>query len=157
MNKNVMLGAVLVVLAAGGYYQFSMKPAQEAAQAAQDEAAAQAKAAEEAATKAAEEAAAAAKQAEEAAAATAKAAADAAAQVTNDAAAAVGDATSAATDALAALNPASFDAAKVNALIDASTLNADLKTTLKANVDAAAGNPALVESTVSAVKTALGL
>jgi colicin import membrane protein len=158
MNKNVMIGAVLVALAAaGGYYQFSMKPAQEAAQAAQDEAAAQAKAAEEAAAKAADEAAAQAKAAEEAAAATAKAAADAAAQVANDAAAAATDATSAMTDAMAALDPASFDAVKIKAMIDASSLNADLKTTLKANVDAAASNPALVESTVSAVKTALGM
>ena len=31
MNKNVIIGAVVVLLAAGGYYQFSYKPAQEAA------------------------------------------------------------------------------------------------------------------------------
>ena len=48
MNKNVLLGLVLIAAAAGGYYQFSYKPAQEAAAAAAaaaEAAAAEAKAA----------------------------------------------------------------------------------------------------------------
>ena len=51
MNRTVIIGAIVVLLAAGGYYQFSYKPAQEAAAAAADAAAkaeADAKAAEEA-------------------------------------------------------------------------------------------------------------
>ena len=133
MNRNVIIGLVVVVLAAGGYYQFSYKPAQEAA-------AAEMKAAEEAAvTKAAEEAAAA-KAAEEAA----------AAKVAEDAAAAKAA-------AAATLDPANFDAAKVTMLIDASTLDDAAKTTLKAGVTAAAADPALVAGAVAAVKTALGM
>ena len=31
MNKNVLIGIVLIALAGAGYYQFSYKPAQEAA------------------------------------------------------------------------------------------------------------------------------
>jgi hypothetical protein len=55
------------------------------------------------------------------------------------------------------LDPAAFDAAKVTALIDASTLDDMTKTTLKAGVTAAATNPALVAGAITAVKTALGL
>ena len=58
---------------------------------------------------------------------------------------------------MAALDPANFDAAKVNALIDASALDAALKTTLKAGVDAAAADPAKVTEALASVKTALGL
>lgn len=137
MNRNVIIGVVLVALAAGGYYQFSVKPAREAAAAAQaaaDEAAASAQ-------KAVDDAAAAAKKAEEDAAAAAKKAAD-------DAAAAA---------AAAVLDPAKFDAAKVNALIDASALDDATKTTLKAGVTAAASNPSAVAGAVQAVKTALGM
>ena len=43
---------------------------------------------------------------------------------------------------MAALDPANFDAAKVNALIAASPLDDATKATLKAGVDAAATNPA---------------
>ena len=139
MNKNILIGAALVVLAGAGYYQFSMKPAQEAAAMAASEAQATA----DAATKAAEEAAAAAT----------KAADDAAAA----AAAAAATATTAATDAMAALDPAAFDAAKITALIDASALDDAIKTTLKAGVTAAAADPSKVASAVAAVKTALGM
>ena len=56
MNKNVII-AIILVVAAGGYYQYSYKPAQEAAavaaQAAADAAAAEAAAAEKAAADAA--------------------------------------------------------------------------------------------------------
>jgi pyruvate/2-oxoglutarate dehydrogenase complex dihydrolipoamide acyltransferase (E2) component len=92
MNKGVIIGAIVVLLAAGGYYQFSYKPAQEAAaiqKAAEDKAAADAKAAEDAAKKAEEEAAAAAKAAEEEAAAAAKAAEEEAAKAAEAAAGAV--------------------------------------------------------------------
>ena len=129
MNKNVIIGLVVVLLAAGGYYQFSYKPAQEAA--------AQ-KLEEEAAAKAAAEA-----------------------QTTESATTATTgapEATAAATaEALAVLDPANFDAARVTALIDASTLTDDVKATLKNVVSAAASNAALVEPAIAQVKTALGL
>lgn len=174
MNKSVLIGALVLVLAGGGYYQFVHLPekariaAEEAAQKAEEEAAAAAKKAEEeaaAAAKAAEEAAA--KAAEEAAAAAAaatEAATDAAATATaaaTDAAAAVTEAATgaaaAAGDALAALDPATFDAAKITALIDGSSLDDATKTTLKTAVTAAASNPSLVADTVAQVKAALGM
>jgi len=58
---------------------------------------------------------------------------------------------------MAVLDPASFDAAKVAGLIDASPLDDATKATLKSGVEAAATNPALVEGAVNAVKTALGM
>jgi hypothetical protein len=58
---------------------------------------------------------------------------------------------------MAALTPATFDAVKVAALIDASPLDVATKTTLKASVTAAAANPALLDGALTAVKTALGL
>lgn len=150
MNKNVLIGIVLIALAGAGYYQFSMKPAQEAAATA----AADAKAAEEATAKAAEEAAAAAqKVADDAAAAAAAAPAPAATET----APATTETAPAATDAMATLDPANFDAAKVNAMIDASALDAALKTTLKAGVDAAAVDPTKVVEALAAVKTAMGM
>lgn len=175
MNRTVIIGAIVVLLAAGGYYQFSYKPAQEAAQAAADAAAkaeADAKAAEEAAAKAAEEAAAAAQKAADeaaaaatdAAAATTEAATDAAAATTEaatDAAAATTeaatDAAAAVTDAAAALDPANFNADSVVALIDGSSLDDATKATLKTAVEAAKANPALVADTIAQVKTALGM
>jgi hypothetical protein len=175
MNRTVIIGAIVVLLAAGGYYQFSYKPAQEAEaamKAAEEKAAADAKAAEEAAAKAAEEAAAAAqkaaddaaKAAEGTAAAVEGAATDAAEAVegaATDAATAVEgaatEATGAATDAAAALDPANFNADAVTALIDGSTLDDATKATLKTAVEAAKANPALVADTVAQVKTALGM
>ena len=172
MNKTVIIGAIAIVLAGLGYYQFSVVPAQKAA----EQAAADAKAAEEeaaaAAKKAEEEAAAAAKKAEEEAAAAAKAAEEAAAKAAADAAAAAStaaqDATAAATDATAAasdaaakamelLDPAKFDADKLTALIDGSSLDDATKGTLKSAVAAAKTNPSLVDATIAQVKTALGL
>ncbi len=138
MNKNILIGLALVVAAGLGYYQFSVKPAQEAATMAAE--------AEAAAAKVAEEAAAAAKKAEEEAAAAA-AAATAAAEA----------AAAAATDAAAALDPAMFDAAKIGALIDGSALDDATKATLKAGIDAAATNAALIPGAIAAVKTALGM
>jgi hypothetical protein len=146
MNRTVIIGAIVVLLAAGGYYQFSYKPAQEAAavmKAAEEKAAADAKAAEEAAAKAAEEAAAAAQKV-----------ADEAAAAATEAATAT---TEAVTDAAAALDPANFNADAVMALIDGSALDDAAKTTLKTAVDAAKANPALVADTIAQVKTALGM
>jgi len=65
--------------------------------------------------------------------------------------------TDAATDAMAALDPANFDAAKVAALIDASALDDATKTALKAGVDAAAADPAKLGEALAAVKAALGM
>lgn len=136
MNRTVIIGAIVVLLAAGGYYQFSYKPAQEAAMVAE----AEKKAAEEAAAAEAAAAEAAAKAAEEAAAAEAAAAEAAAAAAT-----------------AAALDPATFNADSVVALIDGSTLDDATKTTLKTAVEAAKANPALVADTIAQVKTALGM
>jgi colicin import membrane protein len=189
MNKNVILGAAVIVAAGLGYYQFSYVPAQKAAQeaavAAADaaaKAASEAKAAEEAAAKAAEEAAAKAaeelkaaeeaaqKAAEEAAAvaaeaaakveAEAKAAAEAAAASATNAASAVTEAVTGAADAMdpsKLLDATSFDAAKVTALIDGSSLDDSTKTTLKSAVEAAASNPLLLQGVLDQVKSAMGL
>jgi ATPase subunit of ABC transporter with duplicated ATPase domains len=160
MNRTVIIGALVVLLAAGGYYQFSYKPAQEramveeAAAKAAEAAAAEAAAAEAAA---AEAAAAAAAEAEAAAAAATEAATEAATAATEtvtEGAAAVADA---ATDAMAALDPANFNADSVVALIDGSSLDDAVKTTLKTAVEAARANPALVADTIAQVKTALGM
>ena len=138
MNRTVIIGAIVVLLAAGGYYQFSYKPAQEAAMAA------------DAAAKAAEAAAA------ETAAAEA-AAAEAAKKVADEAAAAAAAAAEAATAAVAALDPATFNADSVVALIDGSPLDDAMKATLKTAVEAAKANPALVADTIAQIKTALGM
>ena len=164
MNRSVIIGAIVVLLAAGGYYQFSYKPAQDAeaaATAAAAQAEADAKAAEEAAAKAAEEAAAAAQKAADEAAAAAAATTEAATEAATDAAAATTeaatDAAAAVTDAAAALDPANFNADSVIALIDGSALDDAMKTTLKTAVEAAKANPALVADTIAQVKTALGM
>ena len=138
MNRTVIIGAIVVLLAAGGYYQFSYKPAQEAAMAA------------DAAAKAAEAAAA------ETAAAEA-AAAEAAKKIADEAAAAAAAAAEAATAAVAALDPATFNADSVVALIDGSPLDDAMKATLKTAVEAAKANPALVADTIAQIKTALGM
>ena len=139
MNRTVIIGAIVVLLAAGGYYQFSYKPAQEAAMAA------------DAAAKAAEAAAA------EATAAAAAAAEAAAAEVAAAEAAAADAAAAATTAATAALDPAAFNADSVVALIDGSTIDDAMKTTLKTAVEAARANPALVADTIAQVKAALGM
>ena len=153
MNRTVIIGAIVIILAGLGYYQFSYKPAQEAAM--EQEAAA--KAAEAAA---AEAAAAEAAAAEAAAAATdaATTATDAATDTVEGATEAVTEGTAAATDAAAAaLDPANFNADAVIGLIDGSSLDEATKTTLKTAVEAARANPALVADTVAQVKAALGM
>jgi colicin import membrane protein len=177
MNKNVVIGLVLIALAGGGYMYTANKAAVEQA-AVEAKAAAEAEAAA-AAQKAADEAAAleaaaaeakAAAEAEAAAqAAAAEAAAAEAATAVTDAASATADAaTEAATgaadamsdmgsDAMAALDPANFDATKITAMIDASDLNPVVKSTLKSGVEAAAADPSKVAQALDAVKAALGM
>jgi hypothetical protein len=133
MNRNLVIAIVVAIAAVGvyvAYNEYVTKPAAveaAVAQKAADEAAAAKLAEEEAAKKAADEAAA------------ALAAAEAAAA------------------AAATLDPANFDAAAVNAMIAASTLDDATKATLKAGVDAAATNPAGVAAALQAVKAALGM
>ena len=141
MNRNLIIGIILVVVVGLGYYQFSMKPAQEAAtqqaeaKAVADKAVADAKAVTD---KAAADAAA-------AAAATTAAATDAAAATT-----------AAATDAMAVLNPASWDATKVTAMIAAAPMLDDAtKKTLTDAVKAAAADPAAIAAVIAQIKTAM--
>lgn len=157
MNRTVIIGAIVIILAGLGYYQFSYKPAQEAAM--EQEAAAKAAEAAAAEAAAAEAAAAeAAAKAEAEAAAATEAAATATEAATDTATEAVTEGTAAATDAAAAaLDPANFNADAVVALIDGSTLDDATKTTLKTAVEAARANPALVADTVAQVKAALGM
>ena len=145
MNRSVIIGAIVVLLAAVGYYQFSYRPAQEQTMI------------EEAAAKAAEAAAAAEATAAEAAATVAAEAEAAAAAVTEAATAATEAATDAVAGAMAALDPANFNADTVVGLIDGSTLDDAAKTKLKTAVDSARANPALVADTIAQVKTALGM
>ena len=177
MNKSVLIGAILVLAAGAGYYQFSHVPAQEAAaqRQAEEQAAAEAarKAAEEAAAKAAAEAEAAArKQAEEAAAKAVAEAEAAARKLAEEAAAkaksalegaaqALGNLTGTAPEALsglvAMLDPANFDATKLSAALDATTLDESTRMTLKTLVEAAGANPAMVDTAITQIKAALGL
>ena len=143
MNRNVLIALIAVVVIAGGYYQFSYKPAQEAAEMAQkaaDDAAATAKAA-----------------ADDAAAAAKKAADDAAAAASTAATDTATAATTATGDAAALLDPAAWDATKVNAMIAASTLDDATKATLKGLVDAAGTDTVKIGEAITAIKTALKL
>lgn len=170
MNKNILIGLALIVAAGAGYYAFGMKPhaAEEAAEAAieatpaVDDAAAAtaaaAKVAADAATKAAADAAAATQAAARAAADAAAAATTAATETTAAATTeAVTAATAMADDTMALLDPANFDATKINAMIEASELTSVVKATLKSGVDAAAAEPAKITEALAAIKTALGL
>lgn len=160
MNRTVLIGAIVVLLAGSGYYQLVYKPqvAKEMVAEAEKKAAEAAAAAE---AQAAEAAAAAEAQAAETAAAAEAAAATATEAATEGAAAATEAATegaAAVTDAAAAaLDPANFNADAVIALIDGSTVDDATKATLKTAVEAAKANPALVADTIAQVKTALGM
>lgn len=149
MNRTVLIGAIVVLLAAGGYYQFSYKPAQEAAML------------EEAARKAAEAAAAEAAAAEAAAAAAAEEAAAAAAaaqaEVEAQAAALQGQREVISNWAQTALDPNAFDPDQAMEMIDRSWLDQGLKDQLKTAIEAAATNPALVPEVIAQVRGALGL
>lgn len=58
---------------------------------------------------------------------------------------------------MTALTVENFDAAKVNAMIDASALGEAVKTPLKSAVDMAGQNKALIPSVITQVKSALGM
>lgn len=176
MNRTVLLGAVLVVLAALGYYQFSHVPAQRAAEqaaaaatAAEAEAAAAAKAAEDAATAAG---AAATTAATDAANAVTEAATEAAGAVTE----AVGAATEAATGAASAVTEAAtgavaavgdtasmvWDATKLTgeevlARIQAAPISDTVKQTLTASYNSVKDNAAGVQMVLDQLKTEMGL
>lgn len=162
MNRTVLIGLVVVLLAAAGYYQFGYAPAQRAA----EQAAVEAKAAE---TKAAEEAAAAAKaledKAAEAAAAASQAATDAATAATDAASKAVDAATEAAGAATEAVGNAAdmvWDATKLTAedilaRIDAAPITAEAKATLKATYESVKDNTAGVQTVLDQLKSDMGL
>jgi colicin import membrane protein len=152
MNRNVIIGAIIVILAAGGYYMFG-RSAPEVTEAVTEAA----EGAAETATEAAEGATEAVTEGAEAAAEGAEAATEAVTEGAEAATEAVTDGAAAATDAAAALDPANFNADAVVALIDGSTLDDGVKTTLKTAVEAAKTNPALVADTIAQVKTALGM
>lgn len=203
MNKNVIIGLVVIVIAVGAWFVFDRQAAvdtadkaagtasdaaEQAGDAAQDAATAAGTAAERA-TDAAGEAATAAGQAagaavdaagqaaSDAADAASKAASDAASaanEAAKNAATAAGEAVDAAGQAASdavdsvtgttppvaedpALTVAGFDPVKVKAQIDGSSLDEATKTSLKAVVDQAAANPALVETTLTSVRAALGV
>ena len=155
MNRNVLIGAVLVLLAAFGYYQFSYAPAQKAVA----EAAAAAKAAADEATAAADKAAADAK------AATDKAAADAAAaakEAADAAAAAATDAAKATTDAATDAASMVWDATKltaddVMARITGAPIPQATKDTLTATFNSVKDNPSAVQMVLDQLKQAMGL
>jgi pyruvate/2-oxoglutarate dehydrogenase complex dihydrolipoamide acyltransferase (E2) component len=173
MNRTVMIGALVVLLAVLGYYQFSMVPAQraaeEAAAAAEAEAAAAAKAAEEAAAAAAN---AATEAATEAAGAATEAATEAAGAATEAATEAAGAVTEAATEAAGAVTEAATEAADAAAMVwDATKLTAEevlarieaapiddaMKQTLTASYNAVKDNTAGVQTVLDQLKQAMGL
>lgn len=141
MNRNLIIGIILVVVVGLGYYQFSMKPAQEVA-------------AQQAEAKAvADKAVADAKAVTDKAAADAAAAAAATTAAATDAAAAT---TAAATDAMAVLNPASWDATKVTAMIAAAPMLDDAtKKTLTDAVTAAGMDQVKIGAVITQIKTAM--
>lgn len=148
MNRTVLIGALVVVLAVAGYYAFA--PNNDAPMGGMDmggTAPAADAPAPAAGTAPATEAAPAAPAAPDAA--PAAPAADTAAGGTPETAPAV--------DAATVLDPANFDPEAVKALINGSTLPDASKAPLIAAVDAAAANPAQVESTLATVRSALGL
>ncbi len=163
MNRTVIIGAIIVLLAAAGWYQFSYKPNQvdEAVTTATEGAAATTETATEAVEGAADATTEAVEGAADATTEAAEGAAEATTEATEGAAEATTEATEGATDAAtgaaAALDPATFDPDAVVVLIDGSTLDDATKTTLKTAVEAARTNPALVADTVAQVRTALGL
>ena len=63
----------------------------------------------------------------------------------------------AASDIATVLDPATFDAIEVIALLDASALDDETKTALKDAVTAAASDPTLVQGVIDQVKAALGM
>ncbi|MFN3643482.1 MAG: hypothetical protein ACK4TB_11240 [Gemmobacter sp.] len=160
MNRTtILVGALLIAVAIGGYWQFVEVPSR---QAAAERAATELRAAEEAAAaaaRAAEEAAAAAARAAEEEAARIAAEAEAAAAAAAAEAAAVANAveTEGRAALAAALDPANRDPDRLIAAIEASDLPEDRKAFFTNLVRGAEGNAALLESAVAQIRTALGL
>lgn len=143
MNRNLLIAIAAVIVILGGYYIFKPKPVMppvaETTTAPAADATATAPAADATAT---------------APAATTAPAADATATApATDSMAA----TPAMGDMAALLTPATWDAAKINTMIDASTLDAATKTTLKGLVDAAGTDAAKRTEAIAAIKTAMKL
>jgi colicin import membrane protein len=169
MNKTVLLGAALVVLAGLGYYQFSMAPAQRAAdeaaasaKTAADEAAAAAKAAEEATAAAAAEAAKAAEEAAKAVEDAAKTAAEAATKAATEAVGAVTEAVTGAAESAGDTAAMVWDATKLTseeiiARIEAAPVSDTVKQTLTATYNGVKDNAAGVQMVLDQLKTAMGL
>jgi hypothetical protein len=183
MNKSVILGLALIVLAAIGWFVFGTGPTHQAASdaarnagqsagAALDSAGQQAGQAADDLGRAASDTATAAGQA---AGKAADAVREGASNAANAVQGAVNDVTEGATigatqgsapgnaagvdPALAAdpaLTDAGFDPVKVKSMIDSASLDDASKTALKQVVDQAASNPALVGPTLTSVRSALG-
>ena len=137
MNRNLIIAIIAVVVIGLGYYQFSMKPAQQAAAIATQAAADASKAAADAAATAT------------------KAAADAAAATTAAAATATAAASGTMSDALAMMDPAKWDATKVTAMIAASSLDDATKKTLTDAVAAAGTDATKIAAVITQIKTAM--
>ena len=60
-------------------------------------------------------------------------------------------------DAAKLLDPAAWDAAKVNAMIDASSLDAAVKTSLKDMVTAAGTDAAKIGAAITEIKAKMGM
>lgn len=60
-------------------------------------------------------------------------------------------------DIAALLDPANFDADKLIAAVDTSTLDDATKTTLKAAIEGARNNPGAVQAVIDQVKAAMGM
>jgi type IV secretory pathway TrbL component len=178
MNRTVLIGALVVVLAALGYYQFSVVPGQraeaerqaaEAAAAAEQAAADAARAAEEAAAAAgnaaSEAAGAAAGAAESAVEGAAAAASDAASAVTEAASEAAGAVAGAASDAAASVTDAAnmvWDSTKLTgeeilARIQSAPITDEMKQTLTASYNAVKDNAAGVQTVLDQLRQEMGL
>lgn len=181
MNKSVIIGAIVVILAAIGIYQWSRNStetaAPEPATATQNAVEGVGQAADEAAgavQDAAEDAKGAVEDAVEGVEGgvdeAAKEVEESAAGATEEPAAPVEPATDAspateevapigtndASNAAAVLDPSNFDASAISKLIEGSSLDEGSKRILEKAVDAANANPALVADTIAQIKAALG-
>ena len=160
MNRNTWIAIIAAIIIVGGIWYYS-QPDPVAVEGTNDAATQTGETATDAADTATDAATDAADTATDAATDAADTATDAAtdaADTATDAATDAADtATDAATDAAGLFDPANFDADKLKATIDASTLDDATKTSLKSAVDAAQANPDLVQSTLDQVKAALGM
>ncbi|MFO1175395.1 MAG: hypothetical protein U1E48_09340 [Paracoccaceae bacterium] len=151
MNRNVAIALVIAILAAGGYWYYSgQKPAMEQpAASTSTEASTAASTATEAST-----ASSTASSTDTSTASSTASSTDTSTASSTASSTAAAPASSIAADLL---DPTKFDADKLNAAIDATSLDAATKTTLKTAVTAAKDNPAAVQTAIDAVKKALGM